>query len=417
MLTTRITVMPDIFTVTVSQINRRLSMLVKDDKALSDIYVKGEISNYTYHRPSGHIYFTLKDDKASIKCVMFASYASSLSFSPESGISVLVHGSVNVYEATGANQIYVTEMFPEGLGEMYLAFEKAKNELEKGGYFAQKRELPLLPRTICIITAEKGAALQDMLNIISRRCPIIKVILIPVTVQGVTAPRTLINAINCAQSTDADLIIIGRGGGSAEDLAAFNDIEFAKALFASKIPTISAVGHETDFTIADFVADKRAPTPSAAAELATAVTTDDLTAYAIQKKDAVRSRLINLIERYNQILNGKEQHIYALSPAKKLEFSERELELKYIAFRKSIQNALSRAENELDSMTDYISALNPMTVLSRGYSVTQKDGAVVSSVREVKKEDLIKIMLSDGSVSAIIKDIQTEEKEMVTNEL
>ncbi len=409
--------MPDIFTVTVSQINRRLSMLVKDDKALSDVYVKGEISNYTYHRPSGHIYFTLKDDKASIKCVMFASYAGSLSFEPDSGMSVLVHGSVNVYEATGANQIYVTEMFPEGLGEMYLAFEKAKNELEKGGYFAQKRELPVLPKTICIITAEKGAALQDMLNIISRRCPIIKIILIPVTVQGVTAPRTLINAINRAQSTDAELIIIGRGGGSAEDLAAFNDIEFAKALFASRIPTISAVGHETDFTISDFVADKRAPTPSAAAELATSVTSDDLTAYLVQKKEAMRSRLIYLFERYEQMLDGKEQHIYALTPAKKLEYFERELEHKYRAIHRAIDNILSRAENELDGKAEYISALNPMTVLSRGYSVTEMDGTVISSVRSVKKEDSIKILLSDGSISAIIKDIQSEEKEMITNEL
>ena len=252
-------------------------MIVKGDKALSDVYVAGEISNFTLHKASGHMYFTLKDEISSIKCVMFAGKAAGLTFMPYSGQSVIVRGGVNVYERDGANQIYVSEIIEKGQGELAIAFEKAKRELEAGGYFDKKRPIPKQPKKVCLITAEKGAALQDMLNIIARRRPILEVVLIPATVQGAYAPATLINGIEAAQTTGADLIIVGRGGGSAEDLSCFNDIGYAKALYNSEIPTISAVGHETDFTISDFVADLRAPTPSAAAGIATSVTCDDLT--------------------------------------------------------------------------------------------------------------------------------------------
>lgn len=403
--------MPDVFAVTVSQINRRLSMMIKDDKALANLYVRGEISNFTYHSASGHMYFTLKDDSAAIKCVMFKSYADKLKYPLQSGMRVLLHAAVGLYERDGCCQLYVSEVFPEGAGEMYLAFEQVKSELERGGYFAQKRDLPLLPRTICIITAEKGAALQDMLNIIGRRCPIIKIILIPVTVQGITAPQSLTNAVIKAQDTDADIIIIGRGGGSAEDLSAFNDTGLAKALFASRIPTISAVGHQTDFTIADFVADKRAPTPSAAAELATAFTCDDMIAAAESKLDYLRRLINGKLDKLSEYIDSTEKHISALSPAKKLEGYERESELLFQTIQRAVINRIDSCDTALRSKAEYISALNPMTVLSRGYSIVRSGGRTVPTVNMVNVGDELDITLSDGVIKAEVKNVQSHDSD------
>ncbi len=402
--------MPEIFTVTVSQINRRLATLVKSDKALNDVYVNGEISNFTLHQASGHIYFTLKDELSSIKCVMFAGYATKLKFMPQSGMSVLVHASVGVYERDGANQLYITEIMPQGIGEMYLAFEQAKQTLEKEGYFSQKRDIPVVPQKICIITAIKGAALQDMLNILSRRLPIVKVIVIPVTVQGATAPQSLIKGLEVAQSTDADVIIIGRGGGSAEDLSAFNDVEYAKALFKSRIPTISAVGHETDTTISDYVADKRAPTPSAAAELATSVTIGELIAKVTADFDFIRNTMLYRFEEYNEKLNNTEKQIIALTPVKKLDSYSRELELMTKNIYSSVSGCISRYEALLDSKAEYISALNPMTVLSRGYSFAEKQGRIIHSINDVVNGDTVKITMSDGSYDAIVQTITKKEE-------
>ena len=402
--------MSDFFTVTVSQINRRLASLVKGDKALSDVYVNGEISNFTLHQASGHVYFTLKDETSSIKCVMFAGYAAKLKFMPQSGMSVLIHASVSVYERDGANQLYVTEIMPQGIGEMYLAFEQAKQSLEKEGYFSQKREIPAVPGKICIITAIKGAALQDMINIISRRLPITQVVVIPVTVQGVTAPATLIKGIEMAQSTDADVIIIGRGGGSAEDLSAFNDIEYAKALFKSRIPTISAVGHETDTTISDFVADKRAPTPSAAAELATSVTIGELIAKITADFDFIKNTVLYRFDEYTEKLNSIEKHITAMTPSKKLDSYSRELQLIWKNIYSAITGCINKNETILDSKVEYISALNPMTVLSRGYSFTEMQGRIIHSVDEVRNGDNVKITMSDGSFDAIVQTITKKEE-------
>lgn len=401
--------MPDIFTVTVSQINRRLATLIKGDKALNNVYVNGEISNFTLHQASGHIYFTLKDETSSIKCVMFTGYASKLKFMPQNGMSVLIHASVGVYERDGANQLYVTEIMPQGIGEMYLAFEQAKQTLEKEGYFSQKREIPVIPQKICIITAIKGAALQDMLNIISRRLPIVTVVVIPVTVQGTTAPQSLINGLEAAQGTDADVIIIGRGGGSAEDLSAFNDVEYAKALFKSRIPTISAVGHETDTTISDFVADKRAPTPSAAAELATSVTIGELIAKVTSDFDFIRNIILYRFDDYSEKLSNIEKRITALTPVKKLDAYSRELELMSKNIYSSVNGCINRYEALLDSKTEYISALNPMTVLLRGYSFTEKQGNIIHSINDIACGDMVKITMSDGSFDAIVQTITNKE--------
>lgn len=398
--------MPDFFTVTVSQVTRRLSMIVKGDKALSDVYVAGEISNFTLHKASGHMYFTLKDEISSIKCVMFAGKAAGLTFMPYSGQSVIVRGGVNVYERDGANQIYVSEIIEKGQGELAIAFEKAKRELEAGGYFDKKRPIPKQPKKVCLITAEKGAALQDMLNIIARRRPILEVVLIPATVQGAYAPATLINGIEAAQTTGADLIIVGRGGGSAEDLSCFNDIGYAKALYNSEIPTISAVGHETDFTISDFVADLRAPTPSAAAEIATSVTCDDLSEHIELTYDRLSDIVHSQIEGYEQLIDSYQSHIAAYSPIKRLERLLRELELLDNRVKASVTGHIRSNEALIESYTDKIEALSPVNVLRRGYSAVTVNGRNVGSINDMSVGDNAEIQMSDGIAKATITEIE-----------
>lgn len=398
--------MPDFFTVTVSQVTRRLSMLIKGDKALSDVYVAGEISNFTLHRASGHMYFTLKDEISSIKCVMFAGKAAGLTFMPYSGQSVIVRGGVNVYERDGANQIYVSEIIEKGQGELAIAFEKAKRELEAGGYFDKKRPIPKQPKKVCLITAEKGAALQDMLNIIARRRPILEVVLIPATVQGAYAPATLISGIEAAQTTGADLIIVGRGGGSAEDLSCFNDIGYAKALYNSEIPTISAVGHETDFTISDFVADLRAPTPSAAAEIATSVTCDDLSEHIELTYDRLSDIVHSQIEGYEQLIDSYQRHIAAYSPIMRLERLLRELELLDNRVKASVTGHIRSNEALIESYTDKIEALSPVNVLRRGYSAVTVNGRNVGSIDDMSVGDNAEIQMSDGVAKATITEIE-----------
>lgn len=381
-------------------------MIVKGDKALSDVYVAGEISNFTLHKASGHMYFTLKDEISSIKCVMFAGKAAGLTFMPYSGQSVIVRGGVNVYERDGANQIYVSEIIEKGQGELAIAFEKAKRELESGGYFDKKRPIPKQPKKVCLITAEKGAALQDMLNIIARRRPILEVVLIPATVQGAYAPATLISGIEAAQTTGADLIIVGRGGGSAEDLSCFNDIEYAKALYNSEIPTISAVGHETDFTISDFVADLRAPTPSAAAEIATSVTCDDLSEHIELTYDRLSDIVHSQIEGYEQLIDSYQRHIAAYSPIKRLERLLRELELLDNRVKASVTGHIRSNEALIESYTDKIEALSPVNVLRRGYSAVTVNGRNVGSINDMSVGDNAEIQMSDGIAKATITEIE-----------
>ena len=391
--------MPDFFTVTVSQVTRRLSMIVKGDKALNDLYVSGEISNFTLHKASGHMYFTLKDETASIKCVMFAGNARSLDFTPYSGQSVIVHGSVNVYERDGANQIYVTDMIERGQGELALAYEQAKRELEAGGYFNKKRPIPKQPKKVCLITAEKGAALQDMLNIIARRRPILEVVFIPVTVQGAYAPSTLIKALALAQSTGSDLIIIGRGGGSAEDLSCFNDVGYAKALYNSEIPTISAVGHETDFTLCDFAADIRASTPSVAAEMVTA--------------DNVKLALFELSRKMSAAVTNKLSGVFLFSreTAGRLiaGLSAKELKLKNfycnvgLRLLSGTEKKELAAESAFTTLSRNLKLASPLGILERGYAVVRKDGEKLFSPCQVKKGDDLEIILRDGKIKASVE--------------
>ncbi|MCM1418834.1 MAG: exodeoxyribonuclease VII large subunit, partial [Roseburia sp.] len=255
------------FTVTVSQLNRRIALMLKGDKSLAGLVVRGELSNVTLHS-SGHLFFTLRDESAAVRGVMFRSNAERLAFLPEEGMSVIVTGNVQCFERDGVYQIYAVEIAPSGAGEQAVAQKQLKERLLKEGIFSRKRPLPTFPQKICVITAETGAAIRDILNVLERRCPTVRVIFIPALVQGDKAPESICRAFRLAEGTDADLVIFGRGGGSAEDLSAFDTEAVARAVYLSPIPTISAVGHEIDVCLADLAADLRAPTPSAAAELA-----------------------------------------------------------------------------------------------------------------------------------------------------
>lgn len=390
------------FVVTVSQLNRRISVLLSGEKTFADLCVRGEISNLTIHYKSGHIYFSLKDETASVKAVMFRSNAEKLDFLPEDGMSVVVRGSVQCFERDGVYQIYANEIIPEGAGKQALAFEQLKEKLSAEGLFSQKRAIPQFPKKIAVVTSETGAALQDILNILGRRYPFVKVVLIPVTVQGESAPKSIANGIKTANETDADVIIFGRGGGSAEDLSAFNTELVARAVFASRIPMISAVGHEIDFSIADFTADMRAPTPSAAAELAVPEK-ETLSAALDTYKMRIAKQILTLFDRKLSGAENTYEKIRAKNPAQKLQNNEQLIENRRNEIRGKMQSILRSREQLVYAKAAVISALNPLAVLLRGYSIAYKEGSVISSIENVENGDEITVKLSDGEITAVVK--------------
>lgn len=395
------------FVVTVSQLNRRISVLLSGEKTFADLCVRGEISNLVMHYKSGHIYFSLKDETASVKAVMFRSNAEKLTFLPEDGMSVVVRGSVQCFERDGVYQIYVNEIIREGAGKQAAAFELLKEKLSAEGLFSQKRDIPKFPRKIAVVTSETGAALQDILNILNRRYPIVKVMLIPVTVQGESAPESIAEGIMKANDTDADVIIFGRGGGSAEDLSAFNTEIVARAVFASATPTISAVGHEIDFSIADFVADMRAPTPSAAAELAVP-DKDTLSAALDVYKSRIEKQVLSLFDRKLSGAENTYEKIRAKNPVQKLRNNEQLLENRCNEIRGKMQSILRSREQLIYAKAAVISALNPLAVLLRGYSIAYKDSGVIGSVKNVKKGDEIVVRLSDGEITAVVETAEAK---------
>lgn len=390
------------FVVTVSQLNRRISVLLSGEKTFADLCVRGEISNLTIHYKSGHIYFSLKDETASVKAVMFRSNAEKLDFLLEDGMSVVVRGSVQCFERDGVYQIYANEIIPEGAGKQALAFEQLKEKLSAEGLFSQKRAIPQFPKKIAVVTSETGAALQDILNILGRRYPFVKVVLIPVTVQGESAPKSVASGIKTANETDADVIIFGRGGGSAEDLSAFNTELVARAVFASRIPTISAVGHEIDFSIADFTADMRAPTPSAAAELAVPEK-ETLSAALDTYKMRIAKQILTLFDRKLSGAENTYEKIRAKNPAQKLQNNEQLIENRHNEIRGKMQSILRSREQLVYAKAAVISALNPLAVLLRGYSIAYKEGSVISSIENVENGDEITVKLSDGEITAVVK--------------
>lgn len=390
------------FVVTVSQINRRLALLIKDDKQIQNISVKGELSNFVEHFKSGHMYFTLRDGDASIKGVMFKSYAEKLRFDPENGMNVIVTGSVQLYERDGICQIYAVDMErDEGIGEGADSFEQIKQKLLKEGLFEQKRPLPEVPKSICVVTSETGAAIKDILNVLSRRYPFVKVKLVPVLVQGTDAPMSVAKGMETAQKSGCDVIIFGRGGGSSEDLSAFNTEVVARAVFASKIPTISAVGHEIDYSISDFVADMRAPTPSAAAEIAV----PDITVIKKsieEQKDRIREKVFSKIEEAQSKVNSAMSAISFYNPKNRIKLNENALNGLSASIKKNFSSLITVKELRLKNTEELINAYNPLKILERGYSAVYKDGSLITSSNSVKKGDEITVKLSDGEFNAVV---------------
>ncbi len=388
---------------TVSQLNRYVAFKLKEDKNLHGKLIRGEISNFTNHAKSGHFYFTLKDCESSVKAVMFRDMASRLPFMPKSGMKVIVSADVRVYERDGVYQLYVTDMQPDGAGALYLALEQLKERLALEGVFdeSRKKTLPAMPKKIGIVTSTDAAALQDMLNILARRYPIAEVTVFPAAVQGENAPDSICKAVGYADKRGMDLLICGRGGGSFEDLSAFNTEAVARCIQGCSTPVISAVGHETDFTVADMAADLRAPTPSAAAELAvpdTAFLYGRLNAFEKALTDGLLNRLD---EKYRRLENA-EKRIKALDPKERAQ----RLKEKFTQAEKRLTAAYTIKLREcgglLAEKTAALVGFCPLKTLIRGYSVVCKDEKLVNSAAELFSGDRVDIRLSDGTVSAVI---------------
>ena len=395
---------------TVKQLNSYVKSLLEGDIHLTDVYLKGEISNFKNHYQSGHLYFSLKDQDAVIRAVMFRFCASSLKFMPGDGMEVICRGRVSLYEKDGSYQFYVEEMIPEGIGALTIAFEQIKQRLEDKGYFdaAHKKPIPRFPESIAVITSDTGAAVQDIINIISRRFPLCTIVLCPVHVQGERAVPDIIDALKRVRVLEGiDTVIIGRGGGSIEDLWAFNSEQLAEEIFACEIPVISAVGHETDFTICDFVADLRAPTPSAAAELAV----PDINELRLQI-DACSDRMVM---SQSAFLNSLSASLSALSDTSPLRDSHRLFEQKTLAIEKLHERLTSAFRAKTDSCSAEftkaaakLDALSPLAVLARGYSVARVDGAAVTSSETLNVGDSLDLRFAKGSARCTVTEI-TEE--------
>ena len=390
---------------TVSQVNFFLKSLIEGDGRLQDILISGEISNFTDHYRSGHLYFSLKDEKSVLKAVMFASSARRLKFRPKDGMKVLIRGRISVYEPSGQYQLYAEDMQPEGVGALSMAFEQLKERLAEEGLFEKehKREIPAFPERIGVITSPTGAAVRDILQITGRRWPLAKIVLAPVLVQGEQAPGQIVAALQEMDRRRAcDVIILGRGGGSLEDLWAFNDEAVARAVYACSIPVVSAVGHETDFTICDFVADLRAPTPSAAAELCTPDWREEL-AQALLYHRYFHQEGAKLVEYLRQSLDLLVQDSFLSHPERFLQ--ERRGEVTDFASRleKGLQHRLEKDQKRLAVLSSTLDALSPLKVLSRGYAVvTGETGNVLHSPEEAAPGDRVRIRLAKGELSAEI---------------
>lgn len=398
--------------ITVSQLNFYIKSLLDESPALREIYITGEISNLTDHYRSGHIYLSLKDDKALVRAVMFAGNARHLRFKPEEGMKVIARGRVSVYEATGQYQLYIEDMQPDGIGALNLAYEQLKKKLSAEGLFSDeiKKPIPTYPKRIGVITSPTGAAVQDILNILGRRYPIAEVVFCPVLVQGENASAQLIGAVKRFNKANAaDVIIIGRGGGSIEDLWAFNDEKLARTIAESDIPIISAVGHETDFTICDFVADLRAPTPSAAAELATPNMTE-LLSYFKSVKDSLPAIMQRRIDFEKQELDNLASSKVLLSPDEFINIRKNELDMLSADMIKAFKAILSENQREFAALSAKLDALSPLSVLSRGYSIVQNKNKVIKSAKELNIGQNIMVKLSDGKAECEVKAITLDEK-------
>ncbi len=390
---------------TVSQVNGYFKSIIDTDVNIKSIFISGEISNFTNHIKTGHFYFTLKDEKASIKAVMFKGNTLNLRFLPENGMKVIIFGSVNFFERDGICQIICADMQPEGIGKLFLAFEQLKEKLAKQGLFdeSHKKPIPKLPLKIAVVTANTGAAIHDIINVLSRRYPIGEIVIIPTLVQGENASLSICDGIEKAQRINADVMIVGRGGGSIEDLWAFNDERVALSIYNSSVPVISAVGHEVDYTISDFVADLRAPTPSAAAELV-APSVADLSNEVSSLLNVAKANLQNkLWENDNKIKMLKER-LMKKSPVIELEKNEKQLDMlkKYLIV--SLEHQYERKASDFGRFLGKLETLSPLKVLTRGYSITFSDNKTVTSIEDINEGDEIATRLTDGMIySTVLK--------------
>ena len=411
--------------ITVTQLTRYIKYKIDNDVNLNEVFLKGEISNFKAHS-RGHFYFTLKDENSRISAIMFSSNTKKIKFLPQDGMKVLVTGKISVFEANGGYQIYVNDMLEDGVGNLYIAFEQLKKKLECEGLFREdlKKKIPKIPERVGVITAPTGAAIKDIISTIKRRWPLTEIILFPSLVQGDDAKEDIVKQIERAKDYNLDTLIVGRGGGSIEDLWPFNEEIVARSIFSCDIPTISAVGHEVDFTIADFVADLRAPTPTGAAELAVPQKSD-VENYLNQLKIRLNKAMQHKININKQKLEEIEsryifQNPIAIYEAKelmfdsildRLKFASKNLitikEKKYITLMSSYilkepQKLIDQKQNKYLQIISKLETLSPLKTIQRGYSLTKKDGKVITSTKELKKKDKIELTLTDGTVNAEI---------------
>lgn len=400
--------MQNTLVLSVSQLNRYIKMNFDADENLANIFISGEISNFTNHYRTGHLYFTLKDDSAAVRAVMFNSSAKRLKFMPEDGMKVIARGRVSVYEASGQYQLYVDDMQPDGVGALNLAYEQLKEKLQKEGLFSElhKKPLPPYPEKVGVITSPTGAAVRDIINVLGRRFPYAKIVFCPVLVQGEGAHLQLTDAVNLFNSERAaDVIIIGRGGGSIEDLWEFNDEGLARAVYNSEIPVISAVGHETDFTICDFVADMRAPTPSAAAELAVPDANELQYALSALKNRMFLNVSSGIADRRSRLEYLTSKGVLK-SPDEMLSNRSQRLDTAFSKMLSSYENRIGGKKVEFISAATALSKLDPMSVLMRGFAfVSDKNGKNVYSSQALAKGDKINVRFHDGSAVCEVKEI------------
>ena len=413
---------------TITELSRYLKGKFENDENLRKVYLKGEISNFKAHT-RGHLYFTLKDETSRISAIMFASNTKTLKFTPVDGMKVLVSGRVSIYEASGGYQIYIDDMLEDGIGNLYIAFEQLKEKLSKEGLFNKEHKRPIrrIPKRIGIITSSTGAAIRDILTTIKRRYPICETILFPSLVQGNDAAQDIAKKIEIANTFDIDTLIVGRGGGSIEDLWPFNEEIVARAIYNSKVPVISAVGHEVDFTIADFVADLRAPTPTAAAELAVPDINTIIT-YLDTAKSRSYNTLLNIIETNRLKLHKLEDSFALKRPTAIYEVKEQNLDNLIDKINRIVKVIIDNSKVELfkyqnsyvfnnpeiiykfkkqnlDNIISKLEVLNPMNTLKRGYAIIKKEESVVSSITKLNKNDEIKINVSDGVIDAKVINV------------
>ncbi len=393
---------------TVSSINTYIAFKLKNDPKLKGIAVKGEISDISVNYGSGHIYFTLTDGKSSLKAVMFAQNASRLKFYPESGMSVVAFGGIDVYERGGVCQLNCTQLIPEGVGADSMRLNRLKEELENLGVFSKpKKSIPKYPKLIAVVTSPTGAAIEDIKSVVGRRYPIVKILLFSATVQGLSAPKSIAQALTKADECGADIIILTRGGGSGEDLSCFNTKETVMAVYNCKTPIISAVGHEIDTTLCDLAADLRAPTPSGAAELST----PDMAGIADEVRYlrfAIANSVISRLSDYENNVIGLTRLLAAYSPQSRLKSLEAEIASRRELLCELVNTKLLQSVKDIEGCKRVLEGLDPMKVISRGYALIYKNGNLITSVKELSFGDTVNIVLKDGKVGGIINNVEKD---------